>query len=163
MSESLIQKLQAIEFDGSDRRGAEVFKQAKNAFLHVIRQHTAAPDEDGTVDIEDVVNFRAEVNPSEISVVDEATLVDIGDKAVFAFCPQYQRFPDTEETVRLVVKALLPYLRTREPVLGNPYDQIENIIAEFGDKPAECLSIIGEHIGLANHHKNHPKAKRYVD
>lgn len=41
---SLIDKLQAIEFDGSDRRGAEVFKQAKNSFLHVIRQHTAAPD-----------------------------------------------------------------------------------------------------------------------
>src|ERR1700741_2664198 len=114
MSESVIQKLQAIEFDGSDRRGAEVFKQAKNAFLHVIRQHTAAPDEDATVDIKNFVNFRDEVNPSEISVVDEEILVDIGDKAVFAFCPQYQLFPDTEETVRLVVKELLPYLRTRE-------------------------------------------------
>src|ERR1700741_1104580 len=129
MSESLIQKLQAIEFDGSDRRGAEVFKQAKNAFLHVIRQHTAAPDEDGTVDIEDVVNFRAEVNPSEISVVDEATLVDIVGKAVFAFCPQYQASPDRKEPGSLGVKAPLPCLRPREPVLGNPYDQIENIIA----------------------------------
>ena len=42
--DSLIAKLEAIEFDGSDRRGREVFRQAKYAFLHVIRQHFASPE-----------------------------------------------------------------------------------------------------------------------
>lgn len=39
IDESLIQKLENIEFDGSDRRGAEVFRQAKLVFLHVIKKH----------------------------------------------------------------------------------------------------------------------------
>jgi hypothetical protein len=48
-----------------------------------------------------------------------------------------------------------------EPVSSAPYDKIGDIIAEFGDNPAECLSIIGELIGLARHYKLYPKASRY--
>lgn len=39
-------------------------------------------------------------------------------------------------------------------------DKIEDIIAEFGDDPAQCLMIIGEHIELARHYRAHPNAPR---
>ena len=37
------------------------------------------------------------------------------------------------------------------PIETYIYDKIEDMIAEFGDDPKECLSIICEYIGLARH------------
>lgn len=37
--------------------------------------------------------------------------------------------------------------------VGRIEDQIESIIAEFGDQPVLCLQIIAEHIQLSRHYR----------
>lgn len=41
----------------------------------------------------------------------------------------------------------------RESSAEQVWDKIEDIMAEFGDQPNECLAIIGEQIGLSRHAK----------
>lgn len=48
----------------------------------------------------------------------------------------------------------------RDEVQADYEDHIEETIAEFGDSPTECLSIIEEHIQLARHFRAHPNAPR---
>lgn len=64
-----------------------------------------------------------------------------------------------------VLKALHTWLDQTDKIRGleqeaKLVEKIEDMAAEFGDDPKQCLSIIGEHIGLFRHHQQQAAIKK---